>query len=602
MKFTKTAGLFCLLLFCALVYLCGPMRLWGQEEWPEVLAGQVYMDRENLVPGSDLRLVFEARIRDGYHINSHTPGDEFLIPTEIRIKEIDGFSFDAPIYPAPLERMYQFSDDQMSVYEGTVHFGITGRTTADLEAAQYGLELVFSYQPCDHVACYPPEEVVFPLTVRVLPLGQQMKSINEAAMAKVDWSGLGSTAEKSGPEDEFTLFVKEKGLMLALLVVFVGGLALNLTPCVFPIIPITISFFTTQNSGRTGLAFRLSLAYFVGITLCFSVLGTVAAMTGSLFGALLQNPLVLILIASVLVYLALSMFGLYEIALFARLQSTTGGAKKGLAGAFLMGLTVGLAASPCIGPFVLGLLVFVGNAGDPVLGFFVFCTLAAGLGLPYIILGTFSGMLGTLPRAGAWMEVVKKILAVILFGLVFYFLRPLIPPNLYPLVIAGYLMVGGIVLYLLRTHEELGALRIVRYLVATGFIVWGLYSCFHSLPSREERGLQWRTIASMSQLREALSEGKPVVMDFTAAWCAACRELEDKTFTDAGVMAASGDILFLQVDLTRENREKQQIREKLRIRGLPTLLFFNDSGEELGERRQTGFVEPEKFLQLMEDL
>jgi thiol:disulfide interchange protein DsbD len=164
------------------------------------------------------------------------------------------------------------------------------------------------------------------------------------------------------------------------------------------------------------------------------------------------------------------------------------------------------------------------------------------------------------------------------------------------------LIVGGIVLYLLRTHEELGALRIVRYIVATGFVVWGLYSCFHSLPSREARGLQWRAIASMSQLQEALSEGTPAVLDFTAAWCVACRELEHKTFTDAEVLVASGDILFLQVDLTRENREKQQLRENLHIRGLPTILFFNDSGEEIKERRQTGFVEPEKFLQLIEDL
>ena len=304
-----------------------------ETSWEEIeyLKGQIYLDREAVVPGSDLRLVFEARIEDDYHINSYAPGDEFLIPTEITIKEADGFSFDAPIYPPPVDRLYEFSEEKMPVYEGTVLFGFVGRTAADLEAGQYQLEVVFSYQPCDHMACYPPEETVFPISVRVVPLGQEMKSSNQAIMAKVNWQGRDAGGPQEDAQgDEFAELVRERGLLLALAIVFVGGLALNLTPCVFPIIPITISFFTSQSGGRTSLAFRLSLAYFLGITLCFSVLGTIAALTGSLFGALLQNPFVLVGISCVLIYLALSMFGLYEIGLFARLQSTTGRARQGL--------------------------------------------------------------------------------------------------------------------------------------------------------------------------------------------------------------------------------------------------------------------------------
>ena len=599
---TKKAHISCLLLLCILLGSGGMQRLQAQEEWPEVLHGRLYMDRESVVPGSDLRIVLQARIEKEYHINSHAPGDEFLIPTEISIGETDGFAFDPAIYPAPLLRTYELSDEEMSVYEGTMFFGLAGRTAADLKEGEYHLEVILSYQPCDHIACYPPEEKVFPLTVRVMSLGEEMKLVNEKVMAKVDWTVLGGMGQEGEGENEFAVLVRERGLLLALLIVFVGGLALNLTPCVFPIIPITISFFTSQSGGRTSRAFQLSLAYFLGITLCFSALGTVAAMTGSLFGALLQNPFVLILISGVLIYLALSMFGLYEIGLFSRLQSTTGGAKKGLAGALLMGLTVGLAASPCIGPFVLGLLVFVGNTGSPLLGFTVFFTLAAGLGLPYIILGTFSGMLGTLPRAGTWMEVVKKILAIILFGLVFYFLRPLIPAGIYPFVFAGYLIVGGIVLFILSTKGEPGVLCIIRYVVAVGFLVWGGYSAHGALRSAERVGLEWTSVAGMSQIREALSSGMPVIIDCTASWCAACRELEHKTFTDARVMAAAPDFLFLRVDFSREDESRQEIREQLKIRGLPTLLFFDGSGRESPQLRQSGFVEPERFLELLIEL
>lgn len=590
-----------MLLLCALLCVIWAASARAQEDWPEVLHGELFMDREAVVPGADFRIVLAAEIDQDYHINGHVPGDEFLIPTVATVGELPGFAFDEPIYPPPLEKTYEFSDDPMRVYEGVLHFGIPARATAQAEPGEHRLEVVLSYQPCDHMACYPPEEKILNLRMTVLPLGAQMRPAHGEIIDRVDWGGPAPSG-KSEAEDQFALLIRERGLLLALLIVFMGGLALNLTPCVFPIIPITIGFFSSQSGGRTSLAFRLSLAYFLGITLCFSVLGTVAALTGSLFGSLLQNPLVLVIIAGVLVYLALSMFGLYEIPLFTRLQGTTGGAKKGLAGAFLMGLTVGLAASPCIGPFVLGLLVFVGNTGDPLMGFSIFFVLAAGLGLPYIVLGTFSGMLSALPRAGTWMEVVKKILAVILFGLVFYFLRPLIPRQIYPLIFAAYLVLGGIVLVLVRTGGEPRGLRTIRYLAAAAFLLWGLYSFYGALGSEEREGLKWMEVSSPAQLQERLDMGRPTVVHFTAAWCAVCHELEEKTYTDPAVTAACRGIQFLRVDLTGENEEKKLIREQLGVRGLPTILFFDASGREQPRLRQSGFVEPERFADLIGEI
>jgi thiol:disulfide interchange protein DsbD len=596
----KTQRVLAMLLLCALSCLIGPSLSAAQEDWPEVLHGQLYLDRDVVVPGSDFRIVLAVEIEENYHINCHVPGDEFLIPSDVVVEKLPGFTCGDPIYPSPLERTYEFSEEPMRVYEGSVHFGIPARATAEAQPGDHHLEVTLSYQPCDQMACYPPEEKVFALDVPVVPLGREMRLANAEIIDRVDWGGPPSG--EAPTENQFAVLVRERGLLLALLIVFVGGLALNLTPCVFPIIPITIGFFTSQSGGKTSLAFRLSLAYFLGITLCFSVLGTVAALTGSLFGALLQNPLVLILISGVLVYLALSMFGLYEIPLFTRLQGTTGGAKKGLAGAFLMGLTVGLAASPCIGPFVLGLLVFVGNTGDPLMGFLVFFVLAAGLGLPYIVLGTFSGMLSALPRAGSWMEVVKKILAVILFGLVFYFLRPLIPGDIYPLIFVAYLVLGGIVLFVVRTRGELKELRIIRYLVAVAFLLGGLYALYGAVHPQERVGLRWTEVSSLPQLQERLQAGRPTVVHFTAEWCAVCHELEEKTYSDPAVTAVCQGIQFLQVDLTGENEEKKRLREELGVRGLPTILFFDASGRERPQLRQSGFVGPERFAELIEEL
>ena len=200
--------------------------------------------------------------------------------------------------------------------------------------------------------------------------------------------------------------VQSRGMFLTLLFVFVMGLALNLTPCVYPLIPITIGYFGGQAEGNTKKLTFMGLAFVMGMALTYSIVGVVTALTGAIFGSLMQNPIVIIAIVVVLIALSLSMFGLYEFRLPNSWMNKAGGARGGLFGAFFMGLTMGIVAAPCIGPFVLGLITFVAATADPFKGFLMFFVLALGLGTPYLFLAIFSGQIKKLPRSGVWMEAV----------------------------------------------------------------------------------------------------------------------------------------------------------------------------------------------------
>ena len=253
---------------------------------------------------------------------------------------------------------------------------------------------------------------------------------------------------------------------MALLFVFIGGLALNLTPCVYPMITITVSYFGGGGERSVGKAFRTSLVYCLGMVITYSSLGLLAALTGSLFGALLQNPVVLVLIAALLIGLALSMFGLYEIQppRFLLERATGLSSKAGYVGVFFLGAMIGIIAAPCLAPFVVALLTFVAQLADPWLGWWLFFVFACGLGLPYIVLGTFSGLLGRLPKSGTWMVWVKRVFGVGLLAVAVWITNPL----------------------------------------------W----------SRSEP-LDPAKIAA--QLAGAKAEHQPVLLDFYASWCAPCK-------------------------------------------------------------------------------
>ncbi|MCK4775549.1 MAG: sulfite exporter TauE/SafE family protein, partial [Candidatus Krumholzibacteria bacterium] len=290
-----------------------------------------------------------------------------------------------------------------------------------------------------------PKTVDIFVPFKVSTRRESIDAAHPEIFSTIKFAEAGTSGDKKDGSG-FGGIVARRGAFVAFLIVFLGGLALNLTPCVYPIIPITVSYFGGQASGSKGNTLILALLYLVGMAAMYSTLGVIAALTGSILGSALQNPLVTAVVAGVMVLLALSMFGLYEIRIPARLSSVAGTAKKGYAGAFLMGLTVGIVAAPCIGPFVLGLLTFVGEKGDPMMGFAIFLTLSLGLGLPYVFLAVASGSISKLPRSGEWMEWVRKLFGVLLLAMAVYFLDPVLPETAYYILFGGLLAVGGVIM------------------------------------------------------------------------------------------------------------------------------------------------------------
>ena len=390
-----------------------------------------------------------------------------------------------------------------------------------------------------------------------------------------------TAAPQSG--DRLAQAFASRGLPLTLALLFVGGLALNLTPCVFPLIPITLGFFAMQSDGRRSRRFLLSLMYVLGIVITYTLLGVLAALGGKMIGAWLQLPAVLIAFALLMLVLSSSMFGAFEIQPPRWIANRSSG-RAGLAGALTMGLAIGIVAAPCVGPIVISLVTLVAQVGDPVIGGAMFATLAFGLGFPYLV------MLNALPRPGEWMVTVKKGMGFVLIAMAVYFLRALIGEEAFRWGVAASLLIGAIFIFVSRTK---GA-ALLRYGVAVLLLVAGVA---FAIPKQELDGVKWAKYQT-SALAEARKSGKPVVIDFAADWCLPCKELDEKTFTDEKVMAELDRFTRVKADLTIAGDEKtKQLTQQYKIVGVPTIVFLDASGQEVPGTRLTGFETPDKFLQ-----
>ncbi|MBN2071022.1 MAG: thioredoxin fold domain-containing protein [Candidatus Krumholzibacteriota bacterium] len=555
-------------------------------------------------PGSTAYIAVRATIRDQWHINSDSPLDRFLIPTVLEMNLPDGIESAGIFYPEADLQKLEFSDSKMSLFHGTIIIGTAVKIGKDVEPGEYDISIVFRYQGCNNITCLEPASIIVPAKIRVGNMNETSEALHPeifSAPPFIDDKGNPVAAGSDrGENGSFSNTFSEKGLFLAFILIFLGGLALNLTPCIYPLIPITISYFGGQAGGKASRAFLLALIYVFGMSITYSILGMIAAMTGSLFGSALQNPVIVLFIAAVLIGLSTSMFGLWEFRLPMFLTRRTGTARQGYWGALFMGLTVGIVAAPCIGPFVLGLLTYVGEMGRPVLGFFMFFTLAWGMGIPFIALGTASG---SLPASGNWMIWIKKVFAFILLIMAVYFARTLLGNTMTYLLYAILAAIAGLFLGWIARVPGMGKsfLTIRRILGSLWLLAAIIVLAIPGGPFREETlrpGIVWQPF-TMELFEDALSKRMPVMIDFSADWCIPCHELEHNTFNAPGVLEKSKSFVPLKVDLTKSGETEDSFKKKFSIKGVPTIIFYDKTGKEPEGSRITGYVSPGIMLEKM---
>jgi len=561
----------------------------------DIVKIKVYQSFDKTHPSGEFKIAVEADVEETWHINSNNPKDEFLIPTTVMIDDTINFNLLKVAYPAAHDIKLGFSDTPLSVWEGKVYFGALVKATNNLSPGKYPLVVSVEYQACNNQSCLAPTIVADTLFIQIAYKKDVVNKINQEVFKNIDLNFTQTVSTDTGGSDDISNILEKNGILLGLIFVFIGGLALNLTPCVYPLIPITIGFFGGQSEGSTKRLVMMGILFVLGLAVTYSVIGVVTSLTGALFGALLQNPLVIIAVALILIALSLSMFGVYEFKLPDSLVAKAGGAKGGMYGAFFMGLTLGIVAAPCIGPFVLGLVTYVASKQDPFFGFIMFFVLALGLGTPYLFLAIFSGKIKYLPRAGEWMQGVEHIFGLILVGMAIYFLLPLLPDEVVGYILPIYMILAGVfVLFFEKKAKSVKGFQIFKILFSVLIISIAVYAL---IPS-DTKSVAWQPY---SEVAVAEISNRGVIIDFYADWCIPCKELDALTFSDPEVIKVSEEFETYKADLTESlSPEVEQLREKYKIVGVPTVLILNSNGEEV--ERITGFVTAEEFLEIISNV
>ena len=538
------------------------------------------LDTADAARGAQTGLEVWAEIERGWHINGHKPNQPFLLPTEVEFTLPPGVSVDALNYPPADRQTFAFAPGkELLVYEGKVGMTTALNVPADFAGTRVRVSAVMRYQACNDSTCSPPATAAAEIEVPV--------------SAMVTRPPPAAAAPQSATIDVGT-WLADRGLVVTLLAVTLLGLGLNLTPCVYPLISVTVAYFGAHARRRTSVVAARAAVYVLGITLSFSILGVVAAWSGGIFGAALQKPAVLIAIAALMVALAASAFGLYQLQPPPALMRAIGGSTQGLVGAFFMGLTMGVAAAPCVGPVVLGLLVFVGSQQSLLLGFELFFALGIGMGMPYLLLALVAGKIKLLPRSGAWLLWIERCFGFVLLGLAGHFVAPLLPHAVSRLVLPVLIGLAGIYLgFVDRSGRSLPRFRILQRAAGIAAVVLAVWA---AVPPQAESAIRWQAFDGTS-IQAARNAGRPALIDFVADWCIPCHEMDQNTYTHPDVRREAERFAMYRADITRETDDTSDLVDRFGVHGVPTVIFFDGAGKEV--RRLVGYVGSAEMLAAM---
>lgn len=479
------------------------------------------------------------------------------------------------------------------------------------------VRLKAAYQGCNEPigVCYPPIEKVF-----------------EVALPAAAAAGTAVPVGEAGPlsEDDRVAGLLKGGSFWLIVVSFLGfGLLLAFTPCVFPMIPILSGIIAGQGHALTkARGFTLALAYVIGMAITYALAGVAAGLSGTLLSATLQNPWVLGTFAALFVLLALSMFGFYELQLPASLQSRLADTTNRLggghyAGVFAMGALSAVIVGPCVAAPLAGALLYISQTRDVVLGGVALFAMAIGMGLPLLAVGASAG--AVLPKAGPWMETVKRFFGVLLLGVAIYMISPVIPAVVHMLAWAALLIVSAIYLHAIDPlppdapgyRKFWKGIGVIVLLVGVSLLVGALSGGRDVLQplaglrfagggaaaqQAQTAHLPFERVRSLAELEARLqaAAGRYVMLDFYADWCVSCKEMERFTFSDPRVQAKLRDVVLLQADVTRNTPEDAALLKRFNLFGPPGILFFDRQGREIPGTRVVGFQKADQFLATLE--
>lgn len=566
-----------------------------------------------------------AEIAPNWHINSSQPHESYLIAAKVSFDTLPGITPHAVIYPPGHD--VELIGEMMSVYEGNVVFKFKIDVASSVAAGDYVVPVRVRFQPCDNKECRGPQTVSVDIPLNVGELGTPQHvdvfgaAIQSSTTAPKSTAQMTQAVEQVQDDNEIQKLIDKHGFwgyLIALGLAFVTGLLLSFSPCTYPMIPITVSIFAGQQRSLWR-GFVMSLFYVGSMAVVYGIMGLIVSLVGGVFGAWLASPAVVIGIAIVFVVFSLSMFGVYEIQVPASLRNRLGRQSGGgIGGAIVLGVVAALVVSPCVGPFVAGILLYIATAGSPVIGFLVLFVFAIGLGTLYIIIGTFSSAISALPGSGGWMEQVKKFFGFVLLLMAIYFLKTIVSAEVTAIITALLLLALGVFGGGLdRLTPESGFfLRLKKFVGILAFIV-GLYllggtilreglilppasewlpTASTSSTAGETSLISWSTDMEAA-LAQAKSEGRPVLIDTWATWCVNCKILEKKTFGDAAVADEAQRFVALKVQLENSDTpitKDFMARFGLKHYSLPTTLLLDSSGNV--KRILQGVVEPDDMI------
>lgn len=540
------------------------------------------------------QLSFNWQIERGYYLYKN----KFKVTTENPDVILGEFNF--PIGKVKADPAF----GQVEVYYGRNN-ALASLEFKDASLTEFNLNV--AYQGCkEGSVCYPPIKKTLLVTVpTTFEQATNSNSVNQEPLIS--------------EQDSITQKLKDKNLLVNMFSFFVFGLLLSLTPCVFPMIPILSGIIVGEGKRITRTrGITLSFSYVVAMAFTYAVLGIIAGMFSLNLQAASQNVWVLTLFSGVFVLLALSMFGFYELQLPASWQTKLSAgqvqAGKGtLKGAAVMGVLSAIIVGPCVAPPLAGALLYISQTGNAVLGGLALFAMGLGFGVPLLIIGATSGEL--LPRAGDWMEAIKKFFGVIMLGVAIWFLERVLPEAIVLILWASLFISTAIFMGALdridaatthwqRLWKGLGLVILVYGIVLIVAAANGSGTVLRPFPKEANQAsvevLPFKYVRNLDELdkelQQAQHEGKPVMLDFYADWCVVCKEMEVYTFSDPLVQKTLAQFTLLKVDVTKNDEYDQAFLKQFDLFGPPATLFFNVDSVEIKSHRLVGFIKADAFV------